>query len=297
MNRRNLIKNTALAATSMALTNPLAARIAATESILPAELKGKIRHSTCRWCYSDIPFEELCAAAKDIGLESIELTGPEEWKILKKYGMTCAIGWGDYPKGVGLTNFFANPANHDALTAFYEDLIPKAADAGIKNLICLSGNRDGRTDYENLLNCQKGIKRIIKTAEKYNITISMELLNSKVDHKNYVCDRTEWGVVLCEMVGSEHFKLLYDIYHMQIMEGDIIATIRKYHKYISHYHTGGVPGRHEIDETQELNYPLIMKAIVETGYTGFIGQEFIPTPKDNAGKLDSLRKAVKICDI
>lgn len=267
------------------------------ESLIPAAAKGKIRHSTCRWCYSSIPFEELCQAAKEIGLESIELTGPEEWEIMKKYGLTSAMGWGKYPEGVGLTNFFANPANHDALTAFYEDLIPKAAAAGIKNLICLSGNRDGRSDYENLLNCQKGIRRIIKTAEKYDITISMELLNSKVDHKNYVCDRTEWGVILCEMVGSPNFKLLYDIYHMQIMEGDVIATIQKYHRYISHYHTGGVPGRHEIDLTQELNYPLIMKAIIDTGYQGFVGQEFIPTAEDTAGKLKALKQAVAICTV
>lgn len=296
MNRRNLLKKTALATTIMA-TNPIKNQLVATESLLPTELKGKIRHSVSRWCYSSVPFEELCQAVKEMGIESIELTGPEEWKILKKYGLTSAMGWGDYPKGIGLTNFFANPANHDALTAFYEDLIPKAVEAGVKNLICLSGNRDGRTDYQNLLNCQKGIKRIIKTAEKHNITISMELLNSKVDHRDYACDRTEWGVVLCEMVGSEHFKLLYDIYHMQIMEGDIIATIRKYHPYISHYHTAGVPGRHEIDDTQELNYALIMKAIAETGYTGFVGQEFVPTPKDNAGKLNSLRQAIKICNV
>ena len=296
MNRRNLLKQSALASTAL-LTNPILPHLEAAENALPIELQGKIRHSVSRWCYDSIPFEELCKAVKNMGIESIELTGPEEWKMLNKYGLTSAMGWGDYPKGVGLSNFFANPDNHNALTAFYEDLIPKAANAGVKNLICLSGNRNGRTDYQCLLNCQKGIKRIIKTAEKHNITISMELLNSKVDHRDYVCDRTEWGVVLCEMIGSEHFKLLYDIYHMQIMEGDIIATIRKYHRYISHYHTGGVPGRHEIDDTQELNYPLIVKAIAETGYTGFIGQEFIPSPKDKEGKLNSLRQAIKICSI
>jgi hydroxypyruvate isomerase len=296
MNRRKVLKKTALAA-SLTMANPLISHIEAAETALGTELKGKINHSACRWCYQTIPFEDLCKAAKEIGLQSIELTGPEEWPILKKYGLTAAIGWGSYPEGMGLTNFFNNPKNHDALTTFYEDLIPKAANAGIKNLICFSGNRAGLNDYEGLLNCKKGIQKIIKTAEKYQITISMELLNSKVDHRDYQCDHTEWGAVLCEMVGSEYFKLLYDIYHMQIMEGDVIATIRKYHPYISHYHTGGVPGRHEIDETQELNYPLIMKTIVETGYKGFVGQEFIPTSKETAGKLASLKKAVQICDI
>lgn len=293
MNRRNLIKKTALATTAM-MANPIIQSFANAEMPTP---KGKLKHSVSRWCYASVPFEELCQAVKAMGMQSIELTGPDEWKILNKYGLTSAMGWGDYPKGVGLTNFFANPANHDALQQFYEDLIPKAADAGIKNLICLSGNRDGRSDYENLLNCQKGIKRIIKLAEKYNITISMELLNSKVDHRDYACDHTEWGVVLCEMVGSPNFKLLYDIYHMQIMEGDVVATIRKYHNYISHYHTAGVPGRHEINDTQELYYPIVMKAIADTGYEGFIGQEFIPTATDNAGKLEALRQAIKICTV
>ncbi|MFN8353394.1 MAG: TIM barrel protein [Spirosomataceae bacterium] len=296
MNRRNALKNTALAAT-FAMANPLASRVEAAEASLPLELKGRINHSTCRWCYQSIPLEDLCKAAKEIGLQSIELTGPDEWPILAKYGLTCAMGQGKYPDKMGLPNFFNKLQNHDALVAFYEDLIPKAANAGLKNVICFSGNRDGMDDYVGLLNCKKGIQRVIKTAEKYKVTLTMELLNSKVDHRDYQCDHTEWGVVLCEMVGSDYFKLLYDIYHMQIMEGDVIATIRKYHQYFSHYHTGGVPGRHEIDETQELNYPAIMKAIVDTGYKGFVAQEFVPSPKDDAGKLASLRKAVQLCDI
>lgn len=296
MNRRNALKNTALAAT-LAMANPLASRLEAAEASLPPALKGRINHSACRWCYGSIPFEDLCKAAKEVGLQSLELTGPEEWPILAKYGLTCAIGWGKYPDKMGLTNFFNKPQNHDALTGFYEDLIPKAANAGVKNIICFSGNRDGLDDYVGLLNCKKGIQRVIKTAEKHKVTLTMELLNSKVDHKDYQCDHTKWGAVLCEMVGSDYFKLLYDIYHMQIMDGDVIATIRKYHQYFSHYHTGGVPGRHEIDETQELNYPLIMKAIIDTGYKGFVGQEFVPTPKDAAGQIESLRKAVQICDV
>jgi hydroxypyruvate isomerase len=227
-------------------------------------------------------------------MQSLELTGPAEWEILKKYDLTSAMGWGDYPKGMGLPNFFNKVQNHDQLVAFYEDLIPKAASAGVKNVICFSGNRDGLSDEQGLINCKKGLQRIMKTAEKHNVTVSMELLNSKVNHKDYQCDHTEWGAVLCEMVGSDKFKLLYDIYHMQIMEGDVIATIKKNYQYISHYHTGGVPGRNEIDDTQELYYPAIMKAIVDTGYKGFVGQEFIPAKTD---KIASLKQGVLICDV
>ena len=258
------------------------------------DLKGKVHHSACRWCYQDIPFEELVMNAKKIGLQSIELTGPDEWEILKKHDMTAAIGWGKYPDGMNIPNFFNRIKNHDALVGFYEDIIPKAAKAGVKNIITFSGNRDGMSDEDGLINCKKGLQRIMKTAERYDVTISMELLNSKVNHKDYQADTTEWGAALCEMVGSDKFKLLYDIYHMQIMEGDVIATIKKYHQYISHYHTGGVPGRNEIDETQELNYAAIIRAIYDTGYKGFIGQEFIPARKD---KMASLEQAVKICDI
>jgi hydroxypyruvate isomerase len=258
------------------------------------DLKGKVHHSACRWCYQDIPFEELVVNAKKIGLQSIELTGPDEWEILKKHDMTAAIGWGKYPDGMNIPNFFNRTKNHDALVGFYEDIIPKAAKAGVKNIITFSGNRDGMSDEDGLINCKKGLQRIMKTAERYDVTISMELLNSKVNHKDYQADTTEWGAALCEMVGSDKFKLLYDIYHMQIMEGDVIATIKKYHPYISHYHTGGVPGRNEIDETQELNYAAIIRAIYNTGYKGFIGQEFIPARKD---KMASLEQAVKICDI
>jgi hydroxypyruvate isomerase len=259
-----------------------------------AELNGKVQHSACRWCYDKIPFEELVVNAKRIGLSSIELTGPDQWDILKKHDMTAAIGWGKYPDGMNIPNFFNKVKNHDALVGFYEDIIPKAAKAGVKNIITFSGNRDGMSDEDGLINCKKGLQRIMKTAERYDVTISMELLNSKVNHKDYQADTTEWGAALCEMVGSNKFKLLYDIYHMQIMEGDVIATIKKYHQYISHYHTGGVPGRNEIDDTQELNYRAIIKAIYDTGYKGYIGQEFIPARED---KMASLAQAVQICDI
>ena len=293
ISRRSALQSVGLASATL-LTTSLNNRIEAADNQVGMALKGRINHSACRWCYNSIPFEDLCKSAKEIGMKSLELTGPAEWEILKKYDLTSAMGWGDYPKGMGLPNFFNKVQNHDQLVAFYEDLIPKAAKAGVNNVICFSGNREGLSEEQGLINCKKGLQRIMKTAEKYNVTVSMELLNSKKDHKDYQCDHTEWGSVLCEMVGSDKFKLLYDIYHMQIMEGDVIATIKKNYQYISHYHTGGVPGRNEIDDTQELNYPAIMKAIVDTGYKGFIGQEFIPAKPD---KIASLKQGILICDV
>jgi len=261
------------------------------EELNTLKLKGQVNHSVCKWCYPNIPLEDLCKAAKDLGLSSIELQGPEEWPTIMKYGLTCAMPWG---AGKGIENGWNNPALHDELLASFEDVIPKAANAGLDKIITFSGNRKGLSDEQGLENCAKGLKRLMKTAEKYKVTVSMELLNSKVNHKDYQCDHSKWGVELVKMVGSDRFKLLYDIYHMQIMEGDVIAAIREYHPYFSHYHTGGVPGRNEIDETQELNYPAIMQAIVATGYKGFVGQEFIPKHKE---PLVSLKESVKICDV
>lgn len=259
---------------------------------------GKVRHSVCKWCYKDIPLETMCAAAKEIGLESVELLDPPDFATLRKHGMHCAMVSFPTAEGPGgrkvgsIPHGFNRVEHHDLLVAAYEPLMRISAEAGFKNVICFSGNRDGMDDETGLRNCAKGLQRLMPLAEKLGVTLTMELLNSKVNHKDYMCDRSAWGVELCERVGSEHFKLLYDIYHMQIMEGDVIATIQKRHSYFSHYHTGGVPGRAEIDETQELNYGAIVKAIHETGYKGFLGQEFIPKRAD---KLASLRQAVGIC--
>lgn len=269
----------------------LAHRIEAAEAVLSANLKGRVNHSVCRWCYNSIPLEELCQAAKNIGLTSVELTGPDEWPVLKKYGLTSAMPWG---AGMGIEKGFNNPAYHDELVASYEAIIPKVANAGLNQIICFSGNRNGLDDEKGIENCAIGLKRLMPIAEKHKVTVVMELLNSKVNHKDYQCDKTPWGAALCEKIGSENFKLLYDIYHMQIMEGDVIATIKKYHPYISHYHTGGVPGRNEIDETQELYYPAIMKAILDTGFKGYVAQEFIPKRPD---KIASLKQGVEICDV
>jgi hydroxypyruvate isomerase len=196
--------------------------------------------------------------------------------------------------GMGIGKGFNRVELHDQLVASFEKLIPQAADAGLKNVICMSGNRSGIDDEEGLENCAKGLKRLMKLAEEKKVNVVMELLNSKVDHKDYQCDHTAWGVEVCKKVGSERCKLLYDIYHMQIMEGDLIDTIKKNIRYIAHFHTGGGPGRHEIDETQEINYPAVMRAIVETGFKGFVAQEFVPR---NPNALESLRKAILICDV
>jgi hydroxypyruvate isomerase len=289
-NRRSALKKIVGTGSLVAGTS-LTERIFAAESSLNTELKGKINHSVCRWCYSAIPLEDLCKSAKDIGIGSIELTGPEEWPILQKYGLTSALPWG---AGKGINDGFNELKLHDELVKSYTEVIPKAAAAGLTQIICFSGNRKGMDDEKGLENCAIGLKRLMPIAEKHKVTVVMELLNSKVDHKDYMCDHTAWGAALCDKVGSDRFKLLYDIYHMQIMEGDVIATIKKFQKYISHYHTGGVPGRNEIDDTQELNYPAIMKAIVETGFKGHVAQEFIPKRED---KIGSLRQGVTICDV
>ncbi|XOV94692.1 MAG: hydroxypyruvate isomerase family protein [Bacteroidota bacterium] len=255
------------------------------------KLKGNINHSVCKWCYGDIPLREFAIACKDMGMAAIDLLGADDWKTVQDVGITCSLGT---PKDAGIPKGLNDPNNHDRLTKNYIEVIEKAADAGIEKIIVFSGNRNGISDELGLENCAVGIQKALKVAEKKNITLVMELLNSKVNHPDYQCDHTEWGVRLAKKVGSPNFKLLYDIYHMQIMEGDVIRTIQDNHEYIAHYHTGGVPGRNEIDESQELYYPVIMKAILDTGYKGYVAQEFIPKKDD---KLASLKAGVMICDV
>jgi hydroxypyruvate isomerase len=269
----------------------LGKRLEAADAAAGAQLKGRINHSVCKWCYDKVSLENLCMAGKEMGLSSIELLETKDFDTLKKHGLTCAMISG-VPGGI--TSGLNRLENHDKIVAFYENVAPKVAAAGFKNIICFSGNRKGMSDEQGMDNCAIGLKRIAPICEKHKVVAVMELLNSKVNHPDYMCDHTSWGVGLCKKVGSEHFKLLYDIYHMQIMEGDVIATIRKSHPYIAHYHTGGVPGRNEIDDTQELHYPAIMKAIVETGFKGHVAQEFIPKRPD---VLASLRQGVSICDV
>lgn len=257
--------------------------------IARSERTGNVKHSVCKWCYPDLTVAELAAAASRIGLASIELLGPEDWPALSRHDLVCAMATGPG----GIEEGWNRAENHGWLVEGFRERIPQVASAGYPNVIAFSGNRNGMSDEEGLDHCARGLQQIMPNAEKHGVTVCMELLNSKVDHPDYMCDHTAWGVELVKRVGSERFKLLYDIYHMQIMEGDVIRTIRENHPYIAHYHTGGNPGRHEIDETQELNYRAIVQAIVDTGFQGFIAQEFIPT----RDPLTSLEEAVAICDV
>ena len=288
MTRRSALGRVAGAAAFLSTTTgSLAERLAAAE----AQVKGRVRHSVCKWCYPKVSLDDLCREGKTFGLTSVELLEVKDFETLKKHDMVCAMVSG-VPGGI--TTGLNRLENHDRIVAFFEDTAPKVAAAGFQNIICFSGNRAGMQDEQGLDNCAIGLKRIMPICEKYKVLAVMELLNSKVNHPDYMCDHTVWGVELCKRVGSDHFKLLYDIYHMQIMEGDMIATIQKFHPYIAHYHTGGVPGRHEIDETQEINYPAVMKAIVETGFKGYVAQEFVPARPD---VLASLKQGVTICDV
>lgn len=289
-NRRKAIKNILAGSAALAAGTAAVPAFAAGEK-KTAMLKGNIQHSVCRWCFGNISLDELCVAANQIGLKGIDLVGPKDWATLKKYNLVSTMCNG---AEIGLTKGWNDKQYHATLIKSYTEHIDLVADAGFTNLFCASGNRNGMDDETGLKNCVEGLKQIVGQAEKKGVVLTMELLNSKIDHKDYMCDHTAWGVELCKRIGSPNFRLLYDIYHMQIDEGDVIRTIRDYHTYIGHYHTAGVPGRHEIDETQELNYPAIMKAILATGFTGYVAQEFIPTAADALG---SLKNAVMICDV
>lgn len=284
--RRSALKTASLVAAGAALGQRLQAA--------GAHTKGRVNHSVCKWCYPKQSIEELCVAGKEFGLRSVELLQPQDFEILKRHDMVCAmVSNPTVDRLGGIERAWNRVEHHDKLVPAYEERIKQVADAGFTNLICFSGNRAGLDDEKGIENCALGLKRIMSAAEKHKVNIVMELLNSKVNHKDYQCDKTPWGVEVCKRVGSERMKLLYDIYHMQIMEGDMIATIRKYKDYIAHYHTGGVPGRNEIDDTQEIHYPAVMRAIVDTGYKGFVAQEFIP----KRDPITSLRQGVQICDV
>jgi hydroxypyruvate isomerase len=251
---------------------------------------GRLKQSVCRWCYEKIPLRDFCKAVADMGLTAIDLIAEPEWPLLKEYGLICSMGWkmgGDIPNGLN------DPANHDLIVNGLLKTLPKAAEAGVPNLIAFFGNRKGRSDEDAIKNCVAGLNRVKEAAEKHGVTVCVELLNSKVDHKDYQGDRTWFGVEVVTQVGSPRVRLLYDIYHMQIMEGDVIRTIRDNQQWIAHYHTGGVPGRHELDDTQELNWRTVAKAIADTGFKGYMAHEFVPT----RDPLTSLREAVVLCDV
>jgi len=281
--RRSVLKTAslgALGALSAAEVDALADK--------PNPARGNLKQSVCRWCYGRIQLPELAKAARAIGYQSIELLSLEEFPTVKEAGLTCAmLRCASIPDGLNRRE------NHERIERELRRNIEFAAAEGIPNVICMSGNRRGMADEEGLDHCVEGLKRMLGFAEEKRVTVCMEGLNSKVDHRDYMYDRTRWGVALARKVGSPRFKLLYDIYHMQIMEGDVIRTIREAKDYIGHYHTGGNPGRNEIDESQELNYPAIVRAIQATGYTGFLGQEFIP----RRDPLTSLAQGFRICDL
>ncbi|MEC9263157.1 MAG: TIM barrel protein [Pseudomonadota bacterium] len=290
--RRDLLKKLVLGVTGASLSS--SALAALPQDIAGLKLKGNINHSVARWTYSELTVEELCIAVKAIGFNAIDLVGPADWSILKKYGIDCSMCNG---AELNLEDGWADPKFHDELTKRYLKHIDLVADAGYRNLICFSGNKRGVSPQEGLEHAVNGLKRVIKHAEKRGVVLQMELFNSKVNHPDYFADNSAWGIALCKQLGSANFKLLYDIYHMQISEGDIIRTIRDNHEYFGHYHTAGVPGRNEINDTQELFYPAIIKAINETGFNGYVAQEFLPTPKTIQDQIESLREAILICDV
>ena len=289
MNRRKLIQSV-MAGTAVAALTPVHSFAKKIDNIYPA-LKNNINHSVCRWTYSFMTLDELCVTAKDIGLKAIDLVGPKDWQVLKDHGLHSSMCNG---AEISLVKGWNDPQYHETLIKNYTEHINLVSAAGYQNLICFSGNRNGMDDETGMNNCAEGLKKIIGLAEKKGVVIQMELFNSKVDHKDYMGDKSAWGVALCKKIGSSNFKLLYDIYHMQINEGDVIRTIQQNHEWFGHYHTAGVPGRHEFDETQELFYPAIMHAIVATGYKGYVAQEFIPMKKN---KIASLTDAIKLCDV
>ena len=289
LTRRDALKGLALGtAAALALKQGL---ISAEEAVSETlKLKGNIRQSVSYWCFGSIPLEEFAEICKKLGLVGIDLLTPDQWETVTKKDLIVTMG--SVP-GAGIDPGFNHVENHDKLVKCYEETIPLAAKAKVPNLICLSGNRRGIGDEEGLENCVKGFQRIVPLAEKHGITLHLELLNG-IGHKDYQADHTAWGAEIVDQLGSERFKLLYDIYHMQIMEGNLIDTIKTHADAIGHYHTGGNPGRAEIDQTQEICYPAVMKAIHETGFKGFVAHEFVPQRKD---KLGSLRQAIEICDI
>ncbi|HEX9509865.1 MAG TPA: TIM barrel protein [Puia sp.] len=289
--RRAAIKNIVAGTAAFGTAGMLPLAASAAEDQKKLKLKGNINHSVCRWCYGDIPLEELCVGVNKIGFGAIDLVGPKDWPVLQQHGLFSSMCNG---AEISLTKGWNHTEYHATLIKSYTEHIDLVAKAGYKNLICFSGNREGMDGETGIKNCVTGLKQILGQAEKQGVIIQMELLNSKVNHPDQMCDNTKWGIELVKQLGSENFKLLYDIYHMQIDEGDVIRTIQDGHTYFGHYHTGGVPGRHEIDETQELYYPAIMRAIVATGFKGYVAQEFIPAKQD---KLKSLKEAIKICDV
>ena len=289
VSRRTFVRNTSLAAAgAVAGSLANATDTLAAEDIVRIVKNDRINQSVSKWCYGKIPLDRFCAICKKMGLKAIDLLGPSDFPTLKKHGLACSM-----INTHGLTKGLNRKENHEQCLSQIRTAIEAASEYGYLNVITFPGNRGGMPDDVGIDNTVAALRQIAGFAEKKKVNICLEYLNSKVNHKDYMFDKTAWGVEVCKKVGSDRVKILYDIYHAQIMEGDIIRTIQNNHQYIAHYHTGGNPGRHEIDETQELYYPAIMRAIVKTGYDGYVAHEFMPV-KD---PIESLAYAVRICDV
>jgi hydroxypyruvate isomerase len=296
--RRTLLAATAAAGSAAALTRGVAAQQAADDANWRIA-KGRINQSVVHWCFRPMAVEELARHAAALGCKSVELVAPTDWPTLKKYGLTCAIA-----SSHGFVRGWNQKENWDFCADSITKAVNASADFGCESVITFSGMRGNlpagpEGDELGKKNFVEGIKRVLQLAEQKKVTLALEMLNSRVDvemkgHPGYQCDTIEWGVDVCDRVGSDRLKILFDIYHVQIMQGDVIVRLKKYKDYIAHYHTAGNPGRNEIDDTQEIHYPGIMKAIAETGYKGFVGQEFIPTWKD---PVAALRHAARVCDV
>jgi len=256
----------------------------------PIKRKGNIKQSVSRWCYQKIPLDQLCEYSAKIGLKAVDLLEVSEWEVPRRYGLICSMG---YAGGGTIAKAMNRVENHAAIEEAFRKNIPLAAKAGVPNVITFSGNREGMSDAEGAKNSILGLNKVKKIAEDNGVNICLELLNSKVDHHDYMCDNSKWGLEVVTAVNSPNVKLLYDIYHMQIMEGDLIATIQKNIQWLGHFHTGGVPGRHELDGTQEVRWDGVMRGIVAAGYKGYVAHEFVPS----RDPLTSLREAVDLCDI
>jgi hydroxypyruvate isomerase len=295
ISRRKMLKST-IAGTALASSVPMASSISwgqeksSASPEKPMTRKGNIRQSVCRWCYKDMSVDELCAYAAQIGLKGVDLLEPQDFEAPRKYGLICTMG---YANAGTISDALNVVANHDKIEAGLRENIPLAAKAGVPNVITFSGNRRGMSDEEGAKNVILGLNRVKKIAEDHNVVLNLELLNSKVNHKDYMADHTAWGVAVMKEVNSSHVKLLYDIYHMQIMEGDLIATIKENIQWLGHFHTGGVPGRHELNNTQEVQWDGVMRGILETGFKGYVAHEFIPTGDPKT----SLLQAVDLCDV
>ncbi|MBD3895994.1 TIM barrel protein [Halomonas sp. ML-15] len=273
IDRRRFLCHSIASAAGLAVLSTVGTRTYADDDVTPLTLKGNINHSVTRWTFDFLSLEELCQLAAGLGISAIDLVGPNEWPVLKRYSLDASMCNG---AELSLEDGWGDERFHSALVDRYLEHIDLVSEAGYTNLICFSGNARGMSPEQGLDNAEKGLKRVLSHAEEKGVVLQMELFNSKIDHPDYLCDNSAWGIELCQRLDSPNFKLLYDIYHMQISEGDIIRTIRDHHEYFGHYHTAGVPGRNEIDDSQELNYPAICRAIRDTGFQGYIAQEFLP---------------------